>query len=111
MIIGMVAVASLAARVEAGPEVTIHRRWHGPVRRRVLSGDGSFPLNTGTRSDVFPFQIPSSRNPCRNASTANAIAAWEAPARYPIEDFLRLLRFGYVRHNKQYCYKTGLIRI
>ena len=78
--IGIVTVASLAARVDLAPPVTMTstlRRTKSAARARCRC---SFPSESRhSMTMFFPSTYPSSRSPCRNASTR----AW-APPRYPI---------------------------
>ncbi len=80
----IVTVACLAARVAAGPLVTMTstlRRTSSAARPRSRSALPS--ANRHSITMFFPSTYPSSRRPCRNASIRTAIVEGESLLRYP----------------------------
>ncbi len=85
MTMGIVEVASLAARVAVGPAVTMTSTLRRTSSAASAGRRSSFPsADRHSMTMFFPSTYPSSRRPCRNASMRAELAEREAPVRYPI---------------------------
>ena len=85
MTMGIVEVASLAARVTVGPVVTMTSTLRRTSSAASVGRRSGFSSACRYSMTMFlPSSYPSSRRPCRNASVRAATAEGEVVFRYPI---------------------------